>query len=133
MERDLNQYHDVSFIDLKKRINLDSLRAFTTIIFDKSYGKNSNKAILDDSRKVTKLGKIFDCEEAVQALLKTKNIDEVYLNLSKIRLTSSNLAGASSIDIRPFKPFFSAHVSKKLAVYIRNLWNLSINKKQQIM
>ena len=157
LERDLNQYHDVPFIDLKKRINLDSLRVFTTIVFDKSYGKNSNKAILDDSRKVTKLGEIFDCEQAVQELLKTKNIDEVYLNLSKIRLTSSNPAGSSSnpagsssnpagsssnpagsssnpagsssIDIRPFKPFFSAHVSKKISGLYKKFME-SVDKKE---
>lgn len=135
LERDLNKYHDVSFTQMKRRINIDSLRIFTKIVFDKSYGKSGNKAILDDSRKVTKLGEIFDCDKAVKELLNTKNIDAVYSRLSDLRLSistspSSNTLSAPStppssstlpapstppnIQLEPIKPFFSTYVSKKI-------------------
>lgn len=125
LERDLNKYHDVSFIQMKRKIDLDSLRVFTKIVFDKSYGKSGNKAILDDSRKVTKLGEIFDCDKAVEELLNTKNIDTVYSNLSDLKLSPSASLSPStsvspsaslspSIQLEPIKPFFSAHVSKKI-------------------
>ena len=121
LERDLNKYHDVSFTQMKRKINLDALKVFTKIIFDKSYGKNGNKAILDDSRKVTRLGEILDCDRAVSELLNTKNIDVTYDNLPSLRLSSStstthctSTTPNISIQLEPVKPFFSVHISKKI-------------------